>query len=71
MTLLNRLCRERVARVHEEFTRKRLMAAAESRTSTKLAARNIAEYRHVIPCLKDSGSKKITSRLGMEALIKE
>ncbi|KAL6723361.1 hypothetical protein Aduo_018373 [Ancylostoma duodenale] len=71
MTLLNRLCREKVARVHEEFTRKRLMAAAESRTSIRLAARNIAEYRHVIPCLKDSEGKKITSRLGMEAVIKE
>ncbi|KIH64069.1 hypothetical protein ANCDUO_05624, partial [Ancylostoma duodenale] len=64
MTLLDRLCRE-------EFARKRLMAAAESRTSIKLAARNIAEYRHVIPCLKDSEGKKITSRLGMEAVIKE
>ncbi|KAL6731435.1 hypothetical protein Aduo_002302 [Ancylostoma duodenale] len=47
------------------------MAAAESRTSIKLAARNIAEYRHVIQCLKDSEGKKITSQLGMEAVIKE
>ncbi|KIH68571.1 hypothetical protein ANCDUO_01092 [Ancylostoma duodenale] len=71
MTLLNRLCRERVARDHEEFTRKRLLAVAESRTSIKLAARSIAKYRHVIPCLKDSVGKKVTSRLGMEAVIKE
>ncbi|EYB95133.1 hypothetical protein Y032_0163g3473 [Ancylostoma ceylanicum] len=40
MTLLNRICRERVAQDHEAFTRKRLMAAAESRTSIKLTARN-------------------------------
>ncbi|KAL6731506.1 hypothetical protein Aduo_002365 [Ancylostoma duodenale] len=71
MTSLNGLCRERVARDHEEFTRKRLMTAAESRTRIKLAARNIAEYRHVIPCSKDSEGKKITSRLGTEAVIKE
>ncbi|EYC26366.1 hypothetical protein Y032_0010g1117 [Ancylostoma ceylanicum] len=36
MTLLNRVCRERVAKDHEAFTRKILMEAAESRTSIKL-----------------------------------
>ncbi|KIH66398.1 hypothetical protein ANCDUO_03275 [Ancylostoma duodenale] len=56
---------------HEEFTRKRLMAAAESRTSIKLSARSIAEYRHIIRCLKDSEGKKVTSQIGMEAVIKE
>ncbi|EYB94489.1 hypothetical protein Y032_0171g328 [Ancylostoma ceylanicum] len=67
MTLLNRVCRERVAKDHEAFTRKRLMEAAESRTSIKLTARSIAEYRQVIPCLKDSEGRKVTSRLGTEA----
>ncbi|KAL6724210.1 hypothetical protein Aduo_019117 [Ancylostoma duodenale] len=36
MTLLNRLCRERVAKHREELTRKKRMAAAQSRTSIKL-----------------------------------
>ncbi|EYC03650.1 hypothetical protein Y032_0092g2539 [Ancylostoma ceylanicum] len=65
------MCRERVAKDHEAFMRKRLMEAAESRTSNKLTGRSIAEYRQVIPCLKDSEGRKVTSRLGMEAAIKE
>ncbi|EYC26849.1 hypothetical protein Y032_0010g999 [Ancylostoma ceylanicum] len=47
------------------------MAAVESRTSIKLTARSIAEHLHVIPCLKDSEGRKVTSRLGIEAAIKE
>ncbi|EYB99908.1 hypothetical protein Y032_0119g835 [Ancylostoma ceylanicum] len=70
VTLLNRVCRESVAQDHEAFTRKRLIAAAESRTSIKLTARRIAEYRHVIPCQMNSEGRKVTSRLGMEAAIK-
>ncbi|EYB96963.1 hypothetical protein Y032_0145g2508 [Ancylostoma ceylanicum] len=47
------------------------MAAAESRNGIKLTARSIAEYRHVIPCLKDSEGRKVKSPLGMEAAIEE
>ncbi|EYC00678.1 hypothetical protein Y032_0113g347 [Ancylostoma ceylanicum] len=67
----NRICRESVAQDHEAFRRKRRMTAAESRTSIKLTARNIAECRHVIPCLKESEGRKVTSRLGMEATVEK
>ncbi|EYB85833.1 hypothetical protein Y032_0290g1548 [Ancylostoma ceylanicum] len=71
MTLLNKLCRERVTKDHKEFTERRLRAAAESRASVKTTARSIAEYHQTIPCLKDSKGEKVTSRYGMETLIKE
>ncbi|KIH68860.1 hypothetical protein ANCDUO_00803 [Ancylostoma duodenale] len=62
---------ERVGKDHEGFTRRRLVAAVESHTSIKLTARSIAQYRNVIPCLTDSEGRKVTSRFGMEAAIKE
>ncbi|KIH50094.1 hypothetical protein ANCDUO_19830 [Ancylostoma duodenale] len=59
MTLLNRLCREKVARDHEEFTRRR--KGLWQRRNHGLAS----SWPH------DSEGKKITSRLGMEAVIEE
>ncbi|EYC39066.1 hypothetical protein Y032_0678g1449 [Ancylostoma ceylanicum] len=56
---------------HEEFTRKKLMATAESGTSIKLTTRSMAEYCHVVPCMKESECENVTPRLGMKAVIEE
>ena len=59
-------CREAVQKDHKEFERSRLLSAAEARKSIKSAARDLAEYRSCIPCLKTSTGERVTSRLRIE-----
>ncbi|VDL75321.1 unnamed protein product, partial [Nippostrongylus brasiliensis] len=68
-TLLNKLCRQRIAEDHQDFARRKLLKAAVDRASLKKAKRDIAEYRHVIPCLKTPDGPRQSSRAGMESIV--
>ncbi|VDL69849.1 unnamed protein product [Nippostrongylus brasiliensis] len=68
-TLLNKLCRQRIAGDHQDFARRNLLDAAVNRASLKKAKRDIAEYRHVIPCLKAPDGSRQSFRAGMEYVV--
>ncbi|VDL86622.1 unnamed protein product, partial [Nippostrongylus brasiliensis] len=68
-TLLNKLCRQKIAEDHQDFARRKLLEAAVNRTSLKKVKRDIAEYRHVIPCLKAPDGSRQSSRAGMESIV--
>ncbi|WKX94327.1 hypothetical protein Q1695_011520 [Nippostrongylus brasiliensis] len=68
-TLLNKLCRQKIAEDHQDFARRKLLEAAVNRASLKKVKRDIAEYRHVIPCLKVPDGSRQSSRAGMESIV--
>ncbi|CAI5455831.1 unnamed protein product [Caenorhabditis angaria] len=60
---ISELCREELARDHQEFAKTRLVNAAMARKSLKRVARNLVEYQATIPCLKSSPTgTRITGR---------
>ena len=68
------LCREVRAAVdadHKELKKRKLLAAAESRRSIKMTARDLAEYRSSIPSLKTASGERVMSRLRIEEEMKQ
>lgn len=70
--LVSQKCREAIQRDHEEYASTRLLNAANQGKSMKRVARDIQDYKTVIPCLKvPETGEKVTSRLRMEQEIKK
>lgn len=63
---LCRKAREAVQKDHADFRKRRLLAAAEKRQSVKRVARDLADFRTVIPSLKTSQGERVTSKLKIE-----
>uniref|UniRef100_A0A8R1DW80 Uncharacterized protein n=1 Tax=Caenorhabditis japonica TaxID=281687 RepID=A0A8R1DW80_CAEJA len=64
---LSNECRETVKKDHEEFSKDRLLQAAQNKKSMKKVTRDIQEYKTFIPCLQSSTSgQRITSQTEME-----
>ena len=70
-TVLSKQCRASLEQDHAAFTRHRLLTAATSRKSIKKAARSISEHRETIPCLKAPDGTRVTSRIGIEKIMRE
>nr|pir hypothetical protein T02D1.1 - Caenorhabditis elegans [Caenorhabditis elegans] len=65
-------CREAVQKDHEAFASTRLLSAANQKKSLKRVARDINEYKSVIPCLKSTSTgERITSRVKLEQEIEK
>uniref|UniRef100_A0A7I4YX38 Endonuclease-reverse transcriptase n=1 Tax=Haemonchus contortus TaxID=6289 RepID=A0A7I4YX38_HAECO len=65
-TLLNRLCRQRLAEDLENFSR--LLEAASNRRSVKKTKRELAQYRLTISRLKGLDGSRTTSRPKMKSI---
>ncbi|EFO97114.1 hypothetical protein CRE_30476 [Caenorhabditis remanei] len=64
---LSKECRQAVKKDHENFTKDRLLNAANQKRSLKKVARDINEYQSYIPCLiSGETGEKLTSREKME-----
>nr|pir hypothetical protein Y105C5A.f - Caenorhabditis elegans [Caenorhabditis elegans] len=68
----NDKCREAVQKDHEAFASTRLLSAANQEKRLKRVARDINDYKSVIPCLKSTSTgERITSRVKMEQEIEK
>ncbi|CAI5441711.1 unnamed protein product [Caenorhabditis angaria] len=70
--IFSALCRDEIAKDHQEFATTRLVNAAMAKKSMKKVARNLAEYSSTIPSLKSSTNRnRITQRRGIEQEIQK